>query len=78
MIDYAGNQRDVLDDSVMKLRSPKVRLSIVALEIRNPVNDMKTQIYAWHDTGSQITMLRSPIARKLGLTGVTEQIIIAN
>ena len=48
----------------------------MAHEIRNPVNDGKTQIYALHDTGSQIAMLRSHIACKLGLTGATEHNVI--
>ena len=48
----------------------------MAHEIRNPVNDGKTQIYALHDTGSHITMSTSPIWCKLGLTGMNEQIVI--
>ena len=57
---------------------PKVCLEVVAVELRNPVTDVMTQMYALHDTGSQITMLRLPIAHKLGITGVIEQIVIGS
>ena len=51
-------------------------LGVVALELRNPVTNVMSQVYELHDTGSQITMSRLPIARKLGITGVIEQIVI--
>ena len=78
MIECDNNShRNVVNTLPNNLRSPKVHLGIVALELRNPGNDGTTQIYALHDTGSQITMSHSPIARKLGLMGVTKQIAIS-
>ena len=54
-----------------------MRLGVVAIELMNSVNDRTTQIYTLHNTGSEINMLRSPIAHKLGLTGVTKWIVIS-
>ena len=58
MIDYDDNHRDVLNASAVKLRNSKVRLGVVAIELRNPVNNGTTQIYALHNAGSHITMLQ--------------------
>ena len=71
-----NNHCNVINILTGNLRSSKVCLGVVAIELRNPVNDGTTQIYALHDTCSQITMLCLPIAHKLGLTGVNEQIVI--
>ena len=51
----------------------KPRLRVIAVEVRNPSNDKKTKVYALQDTGVNATILRKPMAVKLGLNGERTQ-----
>ena len=39
-------------------------------EIQNPVTNQSTCIYAFHDAGSQLMLLRSSVAKEIGLKGL--------
>ena len=52
------------------MKSRKVRLGVVAVQIQNPVNNQSTCIYAFQDAGSQLTLLRRSVAKEIGLHGV--------
>jgi predicted aspartyl protease len=51
------------------VKSRKVRLGVVAVQIQNPANDKTACIYAFQDTGSQLTLLRKSVADEIGLKG---------
>ena len=51
------------------MKSCKVHLGVVAVQIQNPDNDKTACIYAFQDTGSQLTLLRKSVAEEIGLKG---------
>ena len=56
--------------------APKIRLEVVAIELRNPEMEATARICAMLDSGSEISMLRIPVAKKLGLTGVKRKVVL--
>jgi hypothetical protein len=48
----------------------RVRLGVCAVRIQNPKNGQSTTVYAFHDSGSELTMLRKSTAKEIDLRGV--------
>ena len=47
-----------------------VRLGIVAVQIHNPITGQSTNVYAFQDSGLQLTLLRKSVAEEIGLHGM--------
>ena len=61
----------VQKENTTALLLPKhVRLGVGAVVITNPENGASAQVYAFHDCGSTMSLLRRSVADKLGLTGI--------
>ena len=45
-----------------------MRLGVMAVRIRNPITEETKSIYAFHDIGSQMTLLRKWMADEIALT----------
>ena len=53
------------------LLPPKhIRLGLAAVVVINPKTGVATQVYAFHDSGSTMRVLRRSVADQLGLTGI--------
>ena len=58
-----------IPDGCTMLKSHKVRLGVVAVQIQNPDNNKTACIYAFQDTRSQLTLLRKSVVEEIGLKG---------
>ena len=58
-----------IPEGCTRVKSGKVRLGVVAVQIQNPANDKTACIYAFQDTGLQLTLLRKSVADEIGIKG---------
>ena len=64
-----SNVNFVQEEITITLLPPKhVRFGIAAVVITNPKNGTTAQVYAFHDSGSTMSLLRHSLADRLGLT----------
>ena len=49
------------------MKSRKVWLGVVTVQIQNSVTNQSTCVYAFQDGGSQLTLLRRSVAKAIGL-----------
>ena len=65
------NVNCVKKQDMTTLLPPKhIRLGVAAVVVTNPKTGIATQVYAFHDSGSTMSLLWRSVADKLGLTGI--------